>query len=828
MTTDGGAPARRAVVRWALRLLRREWRQQVVVLGLLTLAVAAAVGFGTTVVVTAGVGDGAAFGSANHRYQLDEPDLDDLEAAVAAARERFGAVDLLVERDVALPGSVSSLVYRSLDPSGSFIEPMLGLLAGRHPVEPDEVAVTDGVADALQVDLGGLVDLDGRPRRVVGTVEDPSDLSDEFLLVAPSGLDVIDRAALLLGGDGSFAEVRDIRAFADQHLPEAALLTRGDVWRGQAGAIVLGAAELVLILVSLVASAGFFALAQRRLRQLGVLAAVGASERHLRLVVVSNGVAIGAVAAVAGALLGAAGWWVAAPRLEHAVGFRIDAGAMPWWLVAGAMVAAVATATAAAWWPARIVARVPVTDALAQRPPVAAPVHRSAASALVLVACGGGVLATSRDNVVTGVGVVLAVAGVLLLSPIVLHWLGRGAGRLPVTVRLALRDLARYRTRSGAALAAVSLALGLPVAVVLSAEAAEASEGFANLPADQLLVWTRHERDPEGVSPFYTADPADSGFAPYLPDLDADDLARAEAAVAEMAEVVGAVVRPLEVAVDERVDDDPLGTRGVTVARETDVGYLDVALVHVATPPLLELYGLPVDDLPHGAVLSTGPVGPAELVHEGSALWLANTADRPSVLTDVVRLEAQHPSWPGTFVSAATARANGWRAVTVGWLLVADAPIDAVAVAAARDVAVDAGLLIEPHESEASLVALKWGATVVGVAVAMAVLAMTVGVIRAGAAREVRVLVATGATSRTRRGVTASTAGGLAAAGALLGTAGAYLVLGTGFVDRPSDLTGVPVAHLSVVLLGVPVLAATGAWLAARREPDCLAQAAVD
>ena len=43
----GGIPARRAVVRWTWRLFRREWRQQTLLLVLLTLTVAAAV-FGAT------------------------------------------------------------------------------------------------------------------------------------------------------------------------------------------------------------------------------------------------------------------------------------------------------------------------------------------------------------------------------------------------------------------------------------------------------------------------------------------------------------------------------------------------------------------------------------------------------------------------------------------------------------------------------------------------------------------------------------------------------------------------------------------------------------
>ena len=38
---NGGVPARRAVIRWAWRLFRREWRQQLLVLALITVAVAA-------------------------------------------------------------------------------------------------------------------------------------------------------------------------------------------------------------------------------------------------------------------------------------------------------------------------------------------------------------------------------------------------------------------------------------------------------------------------------------------------------------------------------------------------------------------------------------------------------------------------------------------------------------------------------------------------------------------------------------------------------------------------------------------------------------------
>ena len=41
---DGGSSARLAVIHWAWRLFRREWRQQLLVMALLTVAVAATVG----------------------------------------------------------------------------------------------------------------------------------------------------------------------------------------------------------------------------------------------------------------------------------------------------------------------------------------------------------------------------------------------------------------------------------------------------------------------------------------------------------------------------------------------------------------------------------------------------------------------------------------------------------------------------------------------------------------------------------------------------------------------------------------------------------------
>jgi putative ABC transport system permease protein len=58
----------------------------------------------------------------------------------------------------------------------------------------------------------------------------------------------------------------------------------------------------------------------------------------------------------------------------------------------------------------------------------------------------------------------------------------------------------------------------------------------------------------------------------------------------------------------------------------------------------------------------------------------------------------------------------------------------------------------------------------------------------------------------------------------LLGTAGAYLALLAGYQDDLATLGRVPVAHLAVTVVGLPVTAAAVGWLLAGREPSALAR----
>src|SRR5713226_7735187 len=79
-------------------------------------------------------------------------------------------------------------------------------------------------------------------------------------------------------------------------------------------------------------------------------------------------------------------------------------------------------------------------------------------------------------------GALAMTLGILLISPLAIRVLAALGRRAPVAVRLALRDLARHQARSGAALAAISLALGITAAIIVSSAADTAAASAGNLP----------------------------------------------------------------------------------------------------------------------------------------------------------------------------------------------------------------------------------------------------------------------------------------------------------------------------------------------------------
>jgi putative ABC transport system permease protein len=336
----GGMAARRAILRWAWRLFRREWRQQLLLLLLVTVAVAAAVSSVTTVYNTqAKYGE---FGSANHLLVFDGGDSRALNAALAATKARFRPIDVIGDRKAQIPGSVEAIDIRTQYPGGPYGGRLLAVRRGRFPTSERQVAVTHGLAETLQLRLGSAFVVDGRQRTVVGIVENPQNLNDEFALVSPGSAGRPDSVTVLV--DATSASFSSFRQSLSQ-TARSALVDYRSRPNGQPASTlaIFAVASSFLLLVALIAASGFAVIAHRRLRQLGMLAAVGATEKQLRLVLAANGALVGAVGALLGTLGGSLLWVGIAPTLEPIVHHRIDRLNLPLLLIALALVSR--------WWP---------------------------------------------------------------------------------------------------------------------------------------------------------------------------------------------------------------------------------------------------------------------------------------------------------------------------------------------------------------------------------------------------------------------------------------------------------------------------------------------
>ena len=441
-TGNGGVPARRAVFRWGWRLFRREWRQQLLVLGLLTMAVAATI-WGASVVTNVQLPspDYATFGTGAALVTLPGTDPR-LAADIAAIQASWGPADLIENQDIAT-GTTQPVQLRAENPRGHYNAPLLGLVSGSYPAGPGQVALTSQVASLYGAHVGGTWRAAGTTWRVTGIVADPSNLADEFALVAPGQVPHPSQVIMLLGSSPAVRQAISSGSGTLPGMPAAATFTFPSAFMSglPSATIVLVVEVLGLVFIGLVSVASFSVMAQRRLRALGMLSAIGATERNLRLVMITGGLAVGVAAALAGAVLGLAAWFAYVPALQQAAGHVVDAANLPWWAFATGAVLAIATSVLASRRPAKTMARVPVVAALSGRPAPPKPAHRSAVPGVIVFAVGVACLAfTGGLAGVAGqghagqlhallllAGLVAVIAGIILLAPLAISVLAAGA-----------------------------------------------------------------------------------------------------------------------------------------------------------------------------------------------------------------------------------------------------------------------------------------------------------------------------------------------------------------------------------------------------------------
>jgi putative ABC transport system permease protein len=541
----------------------------------------------------------------------------------------------------------------------------------------------------------------------------------------------------------------------------------------------------------------------------------------------ANGGIVGAIAAACGSIVGIALWFAGAPTLESAVDHRIDRLSVPWALVATAVALAAIAATAAAWWPGRTLVRLPVMLALSGRPPRPRPARHAAIAAAALIAVGIACLGLSdRDRAALVVaGIVATILGTLLLGPLAIRTFSGVAGRLSIAPRLALRDLARYQARSGAALAAVTLALGIASTIVVVASAERAKEAAVppNLSDRQIRVYMSPPEVP--------GDPA------------IEAVAQRERLAARVSGLAGtldrATVTPLTKAFwpgePALVVGDTRVRPTIDLARRVDNRFWrPESPLYVATPAMLRYLGIdPAAVHPGSDFLADRSVATDELV-------IPPMRRREDLaVTNVQRIETGRRlvgnpwgEWAAgqrpTLITPAGLRRHGWKQIPAGWLVESSEPLTSDQIGDARALAADSGLSIEVRREPTSRSGAMALATAAGALLALGILAMTVGLIRGEGARDLRTLTATGATARIRRTLTASTAGALALLGALLGVAGAYVVLTATYHDDLGYLSDVPVLYLALAVIGVPLAATAAGWLLAGREPPAIARTVIE
>ena len=820
--------ARRAVMRWAWRLFRREWRQQLLVLTLIVVVVGAifvAAAVATNNPTPANLG----FGTANDlaSYQGAVPHL---SAKVAALEHRFGRVQVIENETLSIPGSVDTYQLRAESSHGPFSGPMLSLISGNYPTSPGEVALTEGVASAFNVRIGQLWSEGGTQRRVVGVVEDPLDTLDYFALVVPGQVRTPSEIDLLFDAPG--VEPSTIG-------PNVAEVGSVAIGAANPETIILVVAVIGMLLVTLVAAGGFTVLAQRRLRSLGMLSSIGATEKQVRAVVRTNGAVVGIVGTLLGALLGFIAWLVYRPALETSSFHVIGTFALPWVVIGPAMGLAVVASYVAARRPARTVAKVPIVAALSGRPVEPKRVHRSAGGGVVLlvvsfVLLGYSTTANSAKPQIPFLvgGLVALIPGVILLAPFFLSLAARIGRHAPIATRLALRDLARYRARSGSSLAAISIAVLITVIVAVAAAARYGNVldyAGPNLASNQVVIYAPL---PAGTPLF---GPNGSSTAPKPPPM-----AVINQRVHEIAEALGAnSVIPLEQA------NANLNHAGS--------GRNWNGPIYVATPQLLKAFGITSSEIdPSALILTTRPglSGVSNMqftwsppLKPGFAPGASNSSNpnpcpksscRWNPKIEELSALPSGTSAPNTVITEHAIRTLGLQTSLAGWFITTVHSPTAAQIRDARLLASQvSGMSIETKNSMPSGMEVIDLATLFGIVLVLAILAMSVGLIRSETASDLRTLTATGAGSGMRRTITAATAGALGFLGALLGTIAGYVGM-IGFI-RTNSLNGgisalgnVPTANLLELLVAMPLAAAVVGWLLAGREPPVIARQPIE
>jgi putative ABC transport system permease protein len=716
------------------------------------------------------------------------------------------------------------------------------VVAGGRPSAPDDVLLSPMLAERLHVDVGATITARGAPSlRVTGLARDPACLSCEQAVAAPgSTLARIarpgpeaaryERPTFLLdlppgvaGADlwpglakhGVALTPRDAYLHPDRYQGGGdGFASVGDV---RSAALVMLIAGLGVLEVVLLAGTAFAVGARRQTRELGLIAASGGSPRHVRRIVLAQGLLLGAIGAMVGVAVGIGLTIAGRPLWEQLDNAELAGWAFSPLEIAGAAAIGLVSGLAAAIVPAVGAGRMRPVDALAERFRTSRRARRRSAglgTALIVAggACGlaGNVLiaddfaAYARElarvaemggypSVPTPAGPValivggatLLVAGIVILTPVLIERLGTLGRRLPVATRLAVRDAARHRHRTGPATTAIAVAVAGSVVLAFVMAGTFRADQLRHVPElpPRVLAFETGATDNEATVRQTARDAAAAlpgGSAHELLQLDELELMRR--------------------------DDDPTCANGCNLGGGPAVAAGDDALNAAAA-------GGAYDDAARRA-LAAGQVVVFDraLMRPDGRVALHRLDDQGS---RAVRLPAHlaprdvaYPALPSALIPASVVRGRHWKLAAYRVLVDYDARTTADQVANVIDGADQHGVTAyndaAPHPpADGVMLAIAGIAafvTLVGVAISVALSA-------AEGRADLATLAAVGAAPRRRRALAASQALVIAGLGCVVGIAfGAFVAFTARSTTGSPDFV-VPWLNLAVTGIVVPLLA---------------------
>lgn len=712
---------------------------------------------------------------------------------------------------------------------------MLTLIEGRVPQGVSEVAASPAVLELAGVGLGGTIALDGRgPTTVVGLLENPVWLADRAVVVDPTTFNADDQdfsSWLIELPEGADAEAivaatyrpgTDIQEIGLESRGPGRLAVDGESTSGTI--LVLGA--LALVEAALIASAAFAVSIRRRQRELGLLAATGATPRQLSGMVVMGAAMLGLAACVGGVVTGLFGALALTPWLDELTEHRNGPLVVDAFGVAGPVVVGFAASIVAAIVPARTVARVPVLLALSGRRPSHAPARRTlwiglgAVGVSIAMTAVGATIRNQGDNLnlllLIG-GAVLGTLGFGACGPWLLERLEVIAAHLPVAGRIAFRDTARARSRSSPIVTAVLAGLAAAIAIgawTASRDAEELASWRPSLHSDQLVI-------------------AGAGAASAGADLLGD------------VGVIAGMHVPHLVSVNPEIGHtyefpDARDAEGKRINLLDQCGNCNpeafqafvASEASAATPELLKLAHAEgaAEDLRQGraVLLTADPMTAGVMEARMEDIESGEVTGRITVPARVIQVGVRGPYLPDLLLPESTIRELG---LTIGEIseetgegrfvvqfdhAIADADVSRAREIAARypdTVVTTDSAPVRPGEGfRFVLVAL-----VLLFAVSVTAIAIALG--EAESRSEQRSLLALGADPRLRRRIAAARAAVLALLAGILAVPAGLLPIWGIFTSRGSDLA-IPTLEIAGAVLALPLLAVASAWLLSRPLPD--------